>query len=289
MSSEINFLSSQEAAKVLGVNVSSIKRWTDEGKLECIQTIGGHRKFQMDHLGNFLDKNKKKASKVSVFKVENSKDLDLNYQILKGNFDYLESYIIAQAVKSNRDSVQQVLTGLYLGQYPLHKIYDKLLTPVLHEIGKRWATNKLTVTEEHIATQIIRDAVIRLQGIIRIPKKKNKNVLCLNLSSELHDISLKMVQNLLELRGFKTFYSGQKTPFFDLEQLFTKIKTNRLYIASTVIENFKNDQHEVNLIFDLCKNHSVDVFVGGTGFEKLDYSHPVVIRRLYTFEDVNTY
>ena len=49
-------LNSEEAARLLGVNVSSIKRWTDEGKLSCIRTAGGHRKFQMSHLADFLKK-----------------------------------------------------------------------------------------------------------------------------------------------------------------------------------------------------------------------------------------
>jgi len=289
MSSEIHFLNSEEAAKVLGVNVSSIKRWTDEGKLECIRTIGGHRKFQMDHLGNFLKENKKKASKVNVFAVEDRKDVELNYHILKGNFEYLKSYMTTQALKSHRDNVHHVLTGLYLGQYPLYQIYDDLLTPVLHEIGNRWMENKLTITEEHFASQIIRDAIIRLQGIIRIPRKKIGKVICLNLSSELHDIALKMVQNILELRGFKTFYSGQKTPFMDIGQILTKIKPNRLYISSTVIADINEDQKEVNTLYDICEKNSIQIYLGGMGFEQLDYSHQVVVRRLNTFEDVNTY
>ena len=289
MSSEIHFLNSEEAARVLGVNVSSIKRWTDEGKLECIRTIGGHRKFQLDHLGSFLDKNKKKASKLNVFTVESSLDLELNYQILKGNFEYLRSYIITQAIKSNRVNVQKVLTALYLSQYALYQIYDNLLTPVLHEIGNRWRKNKLSIIEEHIAAQIIRDAIIRLQGIITLPSKKIGSALCLNLSSELHDISLKMVQNILELRGFKTYYSGQKTPYFDLEQMLTKLHLDRLYIASTMIMDIDENQEEINVLYNLCENNSIGIFVGGTGFDKLDYSHPSVVRRLNSFEEVQTY
>jgi len=289
MSSEIHFLNSEEAAKVLGVNVSSIKRWTDEGKLACIRTIGGHRKFQMDHLSNFLTNNKKKASKVNVFEIENRRDLELNYQIFKGNFKYLQSYLTTQALKNHRDEVQQILTGLFLGQYPLHQIYDEVLTPVLHGIGKRWMESKLTVTEEHFASQIIRDAIIRLQGIISVPRKKIGKVICLNLSSELHDIALKMVQNILEIRGFKTYYSGQQTPFMDVEQILTKIKPDRLYISSTVITDLIEDQKEVNTLYDICEKNSVQIYLGGIGFEQLDYSHSAVVRRLYTFEDVNTY
>jgi excisionase family DNA binding protein len=289
MTPGIQFLNSEEAANVLGVNVSSIKRWTDEGKLECIRTVGGHRKFQMDHLAAFLEENKKKASKVSLFKVENSSDIELNYYILKGNFDYLQSFLFKQALKNNRDSVQQILTGLYLGQYPLHQIYDQLLVPVLHEIGNRWMNGKLGIMEEHISSQIIRDSVIRLQGIIRVPKKKIGNVVCLNLSNELHDIGLKMVQNILELRGYRTYYSGQKTPLFDFEQLIKKVNPDRLYISSTYVENIEEDQKELASLFNICEQESIDVFVGGAGFDILNHSHPAVVRRLLNFEDVNTY
>ncbi|HYR30156.1 MAG TPA: hypothetical protein VEU30_16945 [Thermoanaerobaculia bacterium] len=39
------FLTSAEKARELGVGVSSVKRWADEGKLPFIVTPGGHRRF----------------------------------------------------------------------------------------------------------------------------------------------------------------------------------------------------------------------------------------------------
>ena len=39
-------LTSAEKAREMGVGVSSIKRWADEGKLEFIVTPGGHRRFR---------------------------------------------------------------------------------------------------------------------------------------------------------------------------------------------------------------------------------------------------
>ena len=122
-----------------------------------------------------------------------------------------------------------------------------------------------------------------------MPKKKIGNVICLNLSNELHDIGLKMVQNILELRGFKTYYSGQKTPLFDFEQLLDKIKPDRLYISSTYLENPEENQKEVDNLFDLCKENDIDIYVGGPGFDMIGYSHPSVIKRLDNFEDVNKY
>lgn len=289
MSSDIHLLNSKEAANILGVNVSSIKRWTDEGELECIRTIGGHRKFQIDHLSRFIENNRKKASKVNLFALVDNKSPELYYHIVKGNFEYLKSYLIKHALKCNRDNIQQVLTGLYLCHHPLYLMYDNLMTPVLHEIGDRWMARKLTITEEHLASQLIRDAIIRLQGIITIPGEKIGKVICLNISSELHDIALKMVQNILELRGFKTYYTGQITPFIDIDQVLTKIKPDRLYISSTMITDIHEDQQELNMLYDQCEKNSIQIYLGGQGFEQLDYSHPVVVRRLNTFEEVTIY
>ena len=40
-----HLLTSTQKARELGVGVSSIKRWADEGKLEFVVTPGGHRRF----------------------------------------------------------------------------------------------------------------------------------------------------------------------------------------------------------------------------------------------------
>ena len=53
MSTEVQFFNSLEAAKILGVNVSSIKRWTEEGKLECVKTAGGIANSTLDISPNF--------------------------------------------------------------------------------------------------------------------------------------------------------------------------------------------------------------------------------------------
>jgi excisionase family DNA binding protein len=38
-------LSTRQAAALLGVGTTSIKRWADEGVLACEKTVGGHRRF----------------------------------------------------------------------------------------------------------------------------------------------------------------------------------------------------------------------------------------------------
>jgi len=40
-----DLLSTTQAAALLSVGPTSIKRWADEGRLRCIKTVGGHRRF----------------------------------------------------------------------------------------------------------------------------------------------------------------------------------------------------------------------------------------------------
>ncbi|MEJ2636725.1 MAG: helix-turn-helix domain-containing protein [Calditrichia bacterium] len=289
MEAEIQYFNSEEAAKMLGVNVSTIKRWTDEGKLECIRTQGGHRKFLMEHLAAFLEKNKKKTERVNLFPLENKTDLQISNRILKGDFAYLIGYSYDQALACNRDKLQQVLNGLYLAQYPLHQIYDRLITPVLYRVGDLWEQEKLSIVEEHIASQTIRDCVIRLQGIIRLPRRKSGKALCLNFSHEMHSMALKLVEHILELRGYKVFYSGQNTPFLQIERVFENYHPDRVYVSGTILANTAELQSEFDKMCELCSNYGTKLYVGGRVFDTIKFSHSSVVRRLFTFEDVHNF
>jgi len=286
MKEEIQYFNSHDAAKMLGVNVSTIKRWTDEGKLECIKSIGGHRKFTMEHFAEFLGKNNKKVSKINVFPIEEDSDLEISHHILKGNFDYLADYVLEQAFLSNRNRVQHVMNGLYLSQYPLHKIYDNLITHVLYKIGDLWESDDKTITEEHIATQTIRDSIVRLQGIIRTPKEITGKALCLNLANEMHDIALKMVDHILELKGFKVLFSGQITPVIKMEKIFETFKPDRIYVSSTIIDNLNFAQLEFDKFCSLSEKYQSSVFVGGQGFDYINHENSIVNSRITTFEEL---
>ena len=289
MEAGVQYFNSQEAAKILGVNVSTIKRWTDEGKLGCIKTAGGHRKFLMEHLATFLETNKKKTEKVNLFPIETETDLRISNHILKGDFNYLTQYVLNQALSSNIERVQQVLNGLYLGQYHLYQIYDKLVAPVLHEIGKLWYDDKISVAEEHISSQLLLDAIIRLQGIIRLPRKKVGKALCMNFSNEFHSMALKMVEHILELKGYKVYYSGQNTPLMKLENVFKNFHPNRVYVSGTIVDDPDMLQQEFDEICRLSSEFDAKVFVGGRAFDTVKIDRPAVVRRLMSFEDVNNY
>ena len=48
------FVSPTDAARMFGVQSQTLARWTDEGRLECIRTAGGHRRYRRTDLETLL-------------------------------------------------------------------------------------------------------------------------------------------------------------------------------------------------------------------------------------------
>ena len=48
-------LTASEAARHLGVSISTVRRWSDAGHLEGYRTPGGQRRFSVEQLDAFLE------------------------------------------------------------------------------------------------------------------------------------------------------------------------------------------------------------------------------------------
>jgi len=286
---KVEYFNSEEASRILGVNVSTIKRWTEEGKLNCTKTAGGHRKFLLSHLVQFLENNQTKVTKAQIFPMEKPDDLEISKSIFKQDYIELIRQFQQYALTANRQQLVKILKGLYISQIPLHGIYDNLITPVLWNIGKMWEEKLISVNEEHFATQAIRDGIIRLQGQVHIDQTPKGIVICATLPGEWHDLSIKMVDHILELRGYKVIFSGQNTPVENFAQIFELYLPRRFYISSTFIENKEHSQEQFNILANLCQKYGVELIVGGRGFLTISSAHPAVTCEMSTFKEISEY
>jgi excisionase family DNA binding protein len=287
-----NYLNSIEAANLLGVNVSTIKRWTDSGKLNCIQSVGGHRKFLMKHINEYLKNHSKDRKNITVLPYDSTEHRQLNHLIQHHKIDELKEYLLRYAIESKYNEVTMIIIGLALSQYPIFKMFDELVTPVLHKIGELWERGKLSVAEEHIASDIIRDSLLQIREIAILPNDEKEKVFCFALDDDQHDIALKMIQILLEQRGFDVFFSGQSTPAESIEKLISIHKPSRVYLSSTYFdENWSDEQIEAKnsellLIYDYSKKYNFDLYIGGQAFDHLFVNYDFVKQRLFSFEEI---
>jgi hypothetical protein len=97
-----------------------------------------------------------------------------------------------------------------------------------------------------------------------------------------------MVDHILEHKGYKVLFSGQLTPQVYLNSIFSDYAPKRLYISSTYVEDINSYQKEFDDICNISEKHSIEVYVGGQGFDHIDFNKAIIADRLYTFKDVYT-
>ncbi len=57
-SKQVGWISLSKAAAMLGVHSMTLRRWSDSGKFPSYRTPGGHRRFALNDIEDYLDRNK---------------------------------------------------------------------------------------------------------------------------------------------------------------------------------------------------------------------------------------
>jgi excisionase family DNA binding protein len=45
---EVSYLTPSQAARILHVSPKTVDRWADQGRIPCVVTLGGHRRFSRE-------------------------------------------------------------------------------------------------------------------------------------------------------------------------------------------------------------------------------------------------
>lgn len=127
-------------------------------------------------------------------------------------------------------ALDAVATGM-----PVVDLYVDAIAPALAEIGHQWATRKLSVADEHLATGIAHD-VMRLvsRTATAFPRRSRERVLLLAIGGEAHVTGLRMIGDLAEARGFDVRYLGAALPVDALADIITKHQPEFVGISVTM-------------------------------------------------------
>jgi methanogenic corrinoid protein MtbC1 len=99
----------------------------------------------------------------------------------------------------------------------LQSYYMDVLQPALREIGRLWECGRVSVAQEHLATGIAGRVMASLYAVVvtsRGPSRGRAVVAC--APGEHHEVGSRMLSDLLELDGWRTWYLGANTPPEDI-------------------------------------------------------------------------
>ena len=262
---------SNQIAEIIGVNVSTIKRWTASGKLDCHQTAGGHRKFHLNHIRKFIKKNNKSSININ-FKHLIGDNKPIVAAIEMNDTKTLVDYSYKSLISINSDNFIALNNALILSGYPIENIYDNIILPILEKIGNQWAEGKLSITEEHLATEEIRKFLVNL-NYDAAPDGANLNAFCFTLKNDSHDLPLYMGELVFNQNNIKAFNLGANLPVDDFINLSKKVSPDIIFVSLIYIKDLQEINKEINLLCKSFLNSNTKIFFRGASLEKITLNY----------------
>ncbi len=207
-------LSTADVSNMLKVNESTVKRWTDKGSLKCIKTPGGHRKYRMKDVVDFMETFAYDVTELLVPGKEHFSTITVStdYAILSKDFNALTEIFYNTILKGSREDTFHYLNLLYANRISQIEIFDRILFPAFQKIGSKWMNNELGVEQEHLASNTALHAILKLQDHITKKPKHGGKALLGCLEDEYHELGITSVNNVLDAHGWTTYYLGANLP-----------------------------------------------------------------------------
>lgn len=232
-------LTSREAAAWLGASPTSVKRWADAGLLECVRTVGNHRRFTRDSLERFA----KSQGGTSV--AASGEWLAL---LLGRNVDAVHGQLLIE--RSSAASWAEVC--------------DRL-GAVLAELGEAWAAGAIRVVDEHLASERLARALARVVDSLPVAPAAPSAML-MTAEGDEHTLGLALAEVVWREAGWRTLWSGRGTPLAELDEVLRALQVNALAVSASTWSSREADlARQLGALERACARAGCALLLGGRG------------------------
>ena len=231
-------LSSSEAARLLGVHSASLKRWSDQGRISCVRTPGGHRRF----LREDVERLAREPSRCDGF---GSRLLDA---LTQGDQARGEAVLLDHWGETGRweqvgDDVGEMLRGM----------------------GLAWRAGNMSIADEHVASQTLLRALARIRTMI--PNRPRAPLCALATApGDDHTLALGLCELVLAEHDWQPLWLGRNSPVEMLTEIVQRPEVDMLALSASAHSSTSAALREV-----LCKIGPVAmacetrIVLGGSG------------------------
>ncbi len=215
MPPDLSLLTSSQAAQLLEVHESSVKRWTNEGVLKPIRTPGGHRRISMASLLEYARRERPDAALLGFAPFEMEMGRSALAARERNDFDPLASLIVKLIDQQPPGYVVRALRFLERAfEVPLARSLDLGVGEALRRVGGQWEEGLRTIAHEHRFTQKIMDALHALRDREADEPRPGAPVALVGCADDcFHEIGAMFARLALETAGWRVVYLGGNVPF----------------------------------------------------------------------------
>ncbi len=245
-----------------GVNAITLRAWERRyGLLEPVRKESGHRLYTQDHIDlinrvvGLLDRGMRIGQAKAHLDAQESAEARLP------GGDIWQRYLnhmIASVIRFDEAGLEETY-GEALALYPVTKVTERLVTPLLSELGRRWSEGEGTVAEEHFFAFYLRNK-LGARFHHRSKTSRGPRLLLACLPGDRHETGLLMFALAASDCGYETILLGADMPLEELPAAARKTGSAAIVLSGLVApERYVLEKS----LPKLRQSADVPVFLGG--------------------------
>lgn len=230
-------LTTNGAARALGVTPATVKRWADLGLIRCERTAGKHRRFPEEE----------------ILRVARA---------TQGGRCVLDRWVDRLLGDADRALYAALLFARErLGAW--WRVAEEL-SPVLQEVGARWEEGRICLADEHRATARLARALARACESLPV-RRGTPRVLLAAAEGDEHTLGLSLAEVCLREKGWRPCWYGGGTPARELASAIRRGEAEAVALSASIVSAPESLAEQARYVGDAAREAGVLLVVGGRG------------------------
>jgi len=149
---------------------------------------------------------------------------------------------------------------------PISNLYMNVLQPTLHEVGRLWQTNRISISQEHYFTAATKTIMSQLYPYLIQRPSNGRRLIATCIDGELHEIGIRMVCDVFTMNGWEAAYLGASIPVSEIVTLVAIEKPEILALSITIAPNLPKAAALIGAIRENPDCAGTKIIVGGYPF-----------------------
>jgi excisionase family DNA binding protein len=257
---ERRYLNTAEAAQLLGVSVTTVKRWVDEDILPAHKTPGGHRKILRAELSHLIRQGKVPCASEDGLPPDLASESGQVAPSLGGLAEQLRLALLAE----NAGEARRLLTEALRSGAGVSALADQVISPVMRQVGSDWERGKLDIHHEHRCTQLCVQALYQVRVLLEKPVTADAPLALGGCPEGDHyQLSTVLAELIFVEAGWRARNLGPNTPLASFCKAVEEYRPRVVWLSLNFLPQTEPFLQEYQRLARLCQQRNVLVMVGG--------------------------
>jgi len=281
----MNTFSIRDIENLSGIRAHTLRVWEQRyGIIKPSRKQSRHRLYGIEDLKRILRISHLYNQGFKISRIAEMTDEDICRLTAegqsKGKFDIFINQLIEASIDFDEELFRRALEAVLFRQ-GFENTIIQVVYPFLNKIGMLWLTGNIIPSQEHFASNIIRNKIlIETSRLDWKPVRPNIRYVLFCPPEEFHEIPLLFIQYCLKKRGISSSLLGVNTTFSELNDFLSTTRVTHLFVHLTT--NFTDSEPGV-LLEQLCQLYpEINIQASGRVFNGLMHE----VENLTLFTDI---